>query len=287
MAKSHNLMTAIKEGKYTTVHNVKLHFQDMGSGEPVLLLHGWPTSSFLYRNIMPQIARNNRVIALDLPGFGLSEKNPRTTYSFRFYSKILSGFLEKLKIDSIGLAVHDLGGPVGLFWACCNPEKITKLAILNTLVYPEMSWAVKLFILMIKMPLFNSFLTSPSGLRIAMRFGIKDIKQHTREMFDGTTEPFKTADDRKALLKAGSDLQPKGFFLIAQRIKSFKIPVRIIYGEADKILPDIAQTVRRLQVDLPQAEVIPIPGCSHFLQEDRPELVSRLLADFFRGLKEK
>ena len=70
-------------------------------------------------------------------------------------------------------------------------------------------------------------------------------------------------------------------FMISERIKSFQMPVRIIYGEADLILPDIKETVQRLKKDIPSAEVFSLPNCGHFLQEDRPIEVSKYLSDFF------
>ncbi len=96
------------------VDGLRLHYLESGSGEPVLLLHGWPTSSFLYRNVIGHVAQNSRAIALDLPGFGSSDKPLDASYSFRFYSRVLDGFLSALGIDKTSLVVHDLGGPVGL-----------------------------------------------------------------------------------------------------------------------------------------------------------------------------
>ncbi len=271
------------EDKYMTVNNIRLHYRDLGpeDGAPVLLLHGWPTSSFLWRNVVPEMTKHNRVLLLDLPGFGLSDKSPDIAYTFRFFQKILDGFLENLGIDKVGLGVHDLGGPVGLYWACNNLERVSKLAILNTLVYPEMSWAVKLFIFMTKMPLINSLLVSPMGLRFAIEFGVHDKRKLKPDAREGTAAPFKTDADRRALLKAGGDLNPKGFFLMANRLPKYTGPVRIIYGARDGILPDIAETVDRLKKDLPQSQVTVLPDCGHFLQEEEPEQVGRHLAEFF------
>jgi pimeloyl-ACP methyl ester carboxylesterase len=125
---------------------LRVAYRELGQGPPVLLVHGWPTSSFLWRNVMPHIARANRVVAIDLPGFGESDKPVGIRYNFAFFDGILEGFLAKLGIAELGLAVHDLGGPIGLHWAVDRPERVTRLALLNTLVYPEFSEAVKDFV---------------------------------------------------------------------------------------------------------------------------------------------
>jgi haloalkane dehalogenase len=268
-------------GNYVTVEGIKLHYLDVGSGQPVLLLHGWPTSSFLWRNIIGEIAQKNRAIALDLPGFGLSDKPLDASYSFRFYSKILDAFLNALNIEDIGLVVHDLGGPIGLYWACNNQTRIRKLALLNTIVYPEASWAVIAFVAACRIPLISSLLVSPWGLKMAMQIGISDSSKLTKEVVQGVQAPFQSKDARLALLKAGYGLNPKGFHEIAQKLPSLKVPVQIIYGESDYILPDVAQTMQRVQKDLPQAKIKVFKNCGHFLQEEHPKEIGLLLADFF------
>jgi haloalkane dehalogenase len=121
-------------------------YREAGSGPPVLLLHGWPTSSFLWREVMEPIARANRVVAPDLPGFGASDKPLDVEYDFDFFESTLDGLLAQLGIEETGLAVHDLGGPIGVHWALRRPGRVTRLALLNTLLYPDFSDAVLAFI---------------------------------------------------------------------------------------------------------------------------------------------
>jgi haloalkane dehalogenase len=235
----------------------------------------------LWRNIAPRIADRNQVIALDLPGFGQSDKPLDVSYSFRFYSEILDGFLAALNIEAVGLAVHDLGGPVGLHWACHHPERVSKLALLNTLVYPKMSWAVVVFVAACRIPGIRSLLAGPSGLRFGMKVGIHDPDKVTQEILDGVLAPFVTREARAALLKAGSGLHPSGFKDIARLLPSLTMPVRIVYGENDRILPDVAETMRHVARDLPQAQVTSLADCGHFLQEEKPDEIGEILADFF------
>ena len=81
------------------------------------------------------------MIALDLPGFGASEKPLGTHYGFELFERAIDDFLAALEIDEVGLAVHDLGGPIGVHWALGRPERVTKLAVLNTLAVSRSSRA--------------------------------------------------------------------------------------------------------------------------------------------------
>lgn len=274
-------MTTDTASEIVEVDGLRLHYLSAGEGETVVLLHGWPTSSFLWRNVLPAIAAHNRVIALDLPGFGRSDKPLEASYSFRFFSKVLDGFFEALGIESLSFAVHDLGGPVGLFWACHHRERIRRLALLNTLVYPEASWAVAAFVMAVRTPGVRDLLTSPWGLAKALRWGVADPRRLADDAVPGIREPFRTRADRRALAKAGQNLSPKGFREIARLLPELECPVRIVYGERDRYLPDVAKTMARVCRDLPQAEATALPDCGHFLQEERPDEVGRLLSEFF------
>lgn len=266
-----------------TVENIKLHYLMGGTGDPVLLLHGFPTSSFLWRNVAPPMLAKNTVIALDLPGFGQSDKPLDVSYSFRFFDRILTQFLDALNYEKIGLGVHDVGGPLGLYWAIHHPERVQKLALLNTLVYPEFSWAVIAFVVALKIPGLRWLATSGWGLKKTLQIGVYDRTRLTPEAIAGIQAPFPTPESRRALIKAGTNLHPNGFKEIARALPNFKIPVRIIYGEKDRILPDVAKTMQRVAADLPQAVITSLPDCGHFLQEERPDEVGRLLAEFFAG----
>jgi pimeloyl-ACP methyl ester carboxylesterase len=263
------------------VEGLQLAYRELGDGPPVLLLHGWPTSSFLWREVMRPIARTNRVVALDLPGFGASDKPVNIRYSFDFFGRALDLFLARLGIDQLGLAVHDLGGPVGLHWALDRPRRLTKLALLNTLVYPEFSAAVKEFIRACAASDLREKITSPSGLESIMRDGLADPTKLDAAVLAAVQEPFRTVEARRALADAGIGLSRKGFVEIARWLPTLRIPVRVVYGARDRVLPDVADTMARVKVDLPQAEVTVLADCGHFLQEEAPAEVGELLARFF------
>ncbi len=268
-------------GDYLDLDDLRLHYVASGAGDPVVLLHGWPTSSFVWRKVMPALAEGNRVIAFDLPGYGLSDKPLDASYSFRFFDRVMDGALDALGIETTGLAVHALGGPLGLYWACQHPERLSRLAILNTMIYPDFHWAVMLFGAACRLPGLRSMITSPRGLKYTMRMGVADRSRLSDEVVSAVLAPFASRDARRALIKTAVNLSPKGFQELASKLPSLEVPVRVVYGERDRILPDVARTMRRVQRDLPQAKVTALADCGHLLQEERPEEVGRLLAEFF------
>lgn len=269
--------------KMSTVHvrELDLAYRSLGEGPLVLLLHGWPTSSYLWRHVMPAIAANNRVLALDLPGFGQSSK-PLATYDFAFFDSVLDGFLEALGIQALALAAHDLGGPIALHWTLNRPERVTRLALLNTLVYPEFAPSAIDFVRGLLTPRRREVMTSPQGLADILREGTSDGFTLGDDVIRAVQQPFIAPDARRALAAAGAGLRPAGFVEIARRLAGLTIPVRVVYGAQDRLLPDIATTVARLRVDLPQAEITELAGAGHFVQEEAPEQVGDLLARFFR-----
>ncbi|MEM7114857.1 MAG: alpha/beta fold hydrolase [Chloroflexota bacterium] len=272
------------KSEFVEVDDLRLHYLIAGEGEAVLLLHGWPTSAYLWRNVMPAMAQTHRVIALDLPGYGQSTKRPSDSFSFFYHEKALDGFLATLGIDKIHLVVHDLGGPVGLFWAVRQLERVHSLTFLNTIVYPDFSWGVKLFAFMTMAPGIRSWLSSPRGIAWAMRLGVQQKEKLTPKVIANYTDPFQERNVRKTLLKSVQRLSLKGYDEIVAKLFAFEGPVCLIYGENDQILPRIANTMHRLQTSFPQAELTSLPNCGHFLQEDEPEKLGKLLAAFLTGV---
>lgn len=253
---------------FTEVEGVNIHYRTAGSGPVLLLLHGWPTSSYLYRDIIEQVSENHQVIAMDLPGFGKSDKRLEDSYSFRYHTRILNGFLENLNLEKVTLGVHDMGGPIGLYWMIKNMDKVERLILFNTLIYPKFSFMVKLFAFATIAPGIKTALISPWGIKRSMRFGVFNKHKLNQEIIQNYQEPFLGKKERLLLIKTVQRLSMQAYGEIAKFLPQFKGPVLILYGEKDKILPDVARTMTQAKKDLPQATVKSYPNAGHFLQED-------------------
>ena len=265
------------------VDGLTVAYVDAGEGPPLLLLHGWPTSSFLYRNIAPVLARDHRVVVPDLPGFGASSKPVDRQYSLALFGNVLDELVDRLGLDDLGLVVHDLGGPIGVHWALHRPERVSRLAILNTLLYPEFDPSVLEFFTTLMDENKRDRLVSDDGLREILRVGVSDPDSLSAEALEGIAAPFKTSDDRRALAAAGIGLNPDAFADIARLLPGLAIPVLGLYGTDDRILPDVAETFARVRRDVPHAEIEGLSDAGHFLQEEVPGVVAARLARFFAG----
>ena len=129
------------ERKRVAVLDSDMAYVDTGSGEPVVFLHGNPTSSYLWRNVIPPVAAAHRCLAPDLIGMGDSGKNPAGSYRFVDHARYLDAWFEALGLThKVTLVVHDWGSALGFYWAHRNPERIKALAYMEAIVQP-LTWA--------------------------------------------------------------------------------------------------------------------------------------------------
>jgi pimeloyl-ACP methyl ester carboxylesterase len=127
------------QSNFVQVHDSKIHYIDEGKGEPMLFLHGNPTSSYLWRNIIPHLTDKARCIAPDLIGMGKSDK-PDIEYRFFDHARYVEGFIEKMKLKDITLVVHDWGSGLGFHYAMRNEDKISGIAFMESILFPLESW---------------------------------------------------------------------------------------------------------------------------------------------------
>ncbi len=257
----------------------RMHYLDEGSGRPVLLLHGNPTWSFLYRKIIPGVvARGLRAVAPDLIGLGLSEKpHELATHSLRRHGESVLEFVEGLDLKDILLVVQDWGGPMGAWMAAHAGDRVTGLVVLNTsLLRPRHFRAT----------LFHRFAHLPGVSDAAFRFFNFPVPVLGRAQGDPTSIsgdvrrayvwPLRRRVDRAAPLALARMVphrpdHPTVTELEAGDawVRAFTGPVELVWGVKDPIL---GRVLRRHQEALPHARATETPA-GHFLQEEVPDVI--------------
>jgi haloalkane dehalogenase len=252
---------------------LRMHYVDEGAGEPILLLHGEPTWSYLWRNVIPQLP--GRKVAPDLIGFGRSDKPEDIGwYSYDRHVASVTRLVEELDLRGITLVVHDWGGPIGLRFAVENEERVARLAILNTGIgggrAPSETWLR-----------FRAVVRELGGdldvgrlVEAGTSHGLSD---ETRAAYD---DCFPTPASKAGAL-AFPELVPTDpdhpntapMNRVAEALRSWTKPTTVIWGADDRVLP--LQIAEAFVAAIPGATgPVAIEGASHFLQEDNPDAVA-------------
>lgn len=298
-------------------NGLNMHYLDEGSGDPIVLLHGQPTSSYLWRNIIPELAERGRVIVPDLINFGLSDKTDEPLNVVSDHGALFSEFIDTLGIEDVTLVGHDWGGPIELAYAVDNPDNVKALAFFESAIvpFPDVSVASAF------PPQFaQAFWSDPDlleqnaidnnlfieGWLFDPAFGgiANPLTEADKEVY---REPFLDPESREQLAIAPRQLpflDPTGFPILdpdgpggdppeqATDIEAYieftnylattEVPKLLIYGNPGFASPEF---VLSLADAIPGFETQAIGDADnpvyHFIQEDAPEELSAILGEWY------
>lgn len=266
------------EAKYVEIDGVAIHFQQQGLGRPLVLLHGVPTNTYLWRNIVPGLTFGNTIYTLDLMGFGLSEKPQNVTYSIETYVSQLTKFLKNFHLQKPILVGHDIGAPIATLYTLRNPDNVRKLILMNAPLY---SAAPPFNIRLLRTKLIGDMFTGDWFLKRIFRDGVQNQAAMPEALIEEYLQPYH--DDpgaRTALLKCVREfeLRPTLENEITPNLGKIATPTLILWGDGDPYVPlDFA---KKLKDDIPNATLQVVLRTGHFEIEERPEEVRALLKEF-------
>jgi len=272
------------EPVYREWDGMRLAHLDEGEGPTLLLIHGEPTWSFLWRKVMPPLLEAGyRCVVPDLPGFGRSDKpTDLSWYSFERHAAALADLVTELDLKEATAVVHDWGGPLGLYVSSVvEPERFDRLVAMNTGAFnghQQMSdsWHE-----------FAEFVTANEDLPIEPLIGGATSTDITEDVMRGYTAPFDTPES-KAGARAFPSLIPTSPEApgAAEGQETMNVlvaderPSLLLWGVDDPALP-LDPVGRAVQLLFPRAAPLTeVEGASHFLQEDRGEFVGERIAEW-------
>ncbi len=281
------------ESKFAKVLGAKMHYVEEGNGDPILLLHGNPTSSYLWRNIIPYLKSRGRVIAVDLIGMGKSDK-PDIDYYFTDHTDYLEAFIEELGLKNVTLVIHDWGSALGMHYASRHEGNIKGVAFMEPIVPPAAPFpsydAMRIGAIF---KVMRDPKTGPKMLmdenafieRILPGGVMRDL---TEEELDAYRAPFKSRESRKPIWRWPNEVpiggEPVSTTQIVENYSRWMLgtdtPFLLLYVSPGSLLP--LSSVDWLTENLNNIETVFVGGGLHYIQEDQPEFIGRAIADWLR-----
>jgi pimeloyl-ACP methyl ester carboxylesterase len=261
--------------KFATVEGARVRYEDVGSGPPVVMVHGFASSLENWATVAPVVAKGHRVLSMDLKGFGWTDR-PEGDYSPVAQARIVLGLMHQRGIDRAAVVAHSWGSSIALQMAMLAPERVSRLALYDAWVYEEQ---LPTFFLMARADvigefLFSTWYTERTDERISFAF-------YDKEKF--VTEPFVELVD-KALERPGTvaaalaATRGQTFGKWQERYKTIQQPALLLWGREDEVT--LLSFGERLSKDLPHAKMIVYPRCGHFPMLEVPSQSNRDLLAF-------
>ena len=269
-------------GRHFTAGGVRSFVREQGRGADVVLLHGVPTSSFLYRKVLPRLAdQGMRAIAFDLPGLGLADRPERFDYSWSGLASWIGEAVDALEVGRCHLVLHDIGGPIGCEWAIRNPERVLSVTALNTMLDPQTfsrPWTMQPFAVRGVAPIWLHSTPPPLFAALFRLQGLVDPKAVSRAEIYAYLALLKRLDRGRAFLRImrGFELTSEKSRFLVEGLAERPFPTRIVWGDRDPAIGLDQLEIAKRVLGVPDPVLLP---AKHFLQEDQAPALAYAIAD--------
>lgn len=279
---------------YLDIDGVKIHYVDEGKGDPIVFLHGIPTWSYLWRNIIPSVSQHARCIAPDLVGMGKSDK-PDIKYSIFEHIAYIEKFIEKLNLKNVTLVLHGWGSVVGFHYAMNHPENIKAIVFYESHVRATVKWDMLSLPVQELVTLFDNreksyqkVINDNFFIKTALPLGL--MRTLTPEEIKNYSEPYSTAKSRRPLWqyvlelptgKAETDVV-KMIHDYSMKLRVSKIPKLMLYAVPGFITT--IETVQWCKDNIANLETVDLGEDYHFAQETIPEKFAQEIISWYKIL---
>lgn len=270
---------------YFNINGNRMHYITAGKGPTLLFVHGTPSWSFEFRNIIKHLSSNYTCIAIDHIGFGLSDKPVKYDYSPQQQTQNLTDFISAKKLENITLILHDFGGPIGLHYATEHSQNIKAVVVINSWMWssreePDFNKTQKI---LNSCPLRFLYLY----LNFSARFLLPRtfVKKPTKKILKHYRKPFPKKNDRYGMLGfliALANGQDWFDSLWQIRGRLAEKPSLLLWGMGDPLLKP--SSISKFKEIFPNITIIRFENCGHFPHEERPEKSAKAIHDFLETI---
>jgi 2-hydroxymuconate-semialdehyde hydrolase len=264
-----------KPGHVVSIDGVGVHYLEAGEGPPLILIHGLGASTFTFQRVFPELARRFRVVALDLKGFGFSDR-PEGDYTLTAQAHLVRQLMDRLGIERASVLGHSMGGAVAMRLALAYPERVERLILASSASDLELGrriWGAALLGRLL--PLVAPFTLHNRRFReLSLKSGFYDSDHCTEQVIEGYMLPGRVHGHLRAL---GDTMAHWGRDLPLRPDRIIH-PTLVLWGEADRWLPP--SRGERLHRLIAGSRLEVVSGGGHLFLQEQPESSLRLIEDF-------
>jgi pimeloyl-ACP methyl ester carboxylesterase len=266
-------------GEFVDLAGARLYYYaagTRGAGEPVVFLHGFPTSGHLWADVVPLVPAGHRVVVLDLLGYGRSDRPRAGLVGIKAHAERVIELFDLLGINYACVVGHDIGGGIAQWLAVRYPQRVSRLCLVDSVAFAE--WPTRDVKLARAMLPLTRHLPPTWLLSILRRDLLRGYEDHDRgaRSIELYVRPFASAEGRDAFMEHLLALDSTDTVSVASRLKDVVAPTAIVWGEHDPFLP--VSIGKRLQQAIPGATLDVVPSARHFTPEDSPRPIGNALA---------
>ena len=267
-------------GKFIQLdNNINVHYVEKGTGKRnIILIHGFSSSVYTWKDVIGPLSRDYHVYALDLPGFGFSDK-PRDnfTYDYENFAHTVRKFMDEKGIGKATVAGSSMGGGVAVKFAVLYPQRTDRVILVDSAGYARTEGHGPLDLL--AKPLLGRFLfslNSPAAMKVILqRTSFHDDNLVTDERAQAYFKPFRVDGAAQAARTTFKNISGAS---LAQDIKKINKPTLILWGANDELIPPIY--AKSFNSDIKGSKLVMVPGCGHLPEEENPEAFVKAVLEF-------
>ena len=269
------------ESHFADVDGARIHYVDEGSGPPLLLLHGNPTWSFLYRDLITGLRDRYRCIAPDHPGFGLSTAPSSYGHTPAEHARVLERLIDQLDLQDVTMMVQDWGGPIGFAVATRQPDRFSAFVIGNTWAWPKADPGTRVFSRLLGGPLGGYLILRRNFFVESILPGNVKRRKLPPAAMDAYRGPFPTPESRRPIHVLPREiLRSRPFLAETERALPTLSdrPALLVWPTRDIAFTE--RELRRWEQMFPNHRTVILEGAGHYIQEDAPEEIIEAIREW-------
>lgn len=273
--------------KISLEDGIELAYSDEGQGETIIFIHGLGSYIPAYDKIIPELSKTYRCIAIDLPGYGKSSKDPHNGM-MSFYADVIHQFAEKMELGKFSLAGHSMGGQISMVYSLMWPKDLNQLILFAPAGFERFSAGQKEWFADVMTPVLVKN-TTYEGIETNLAYNFYKLPKDAEFMITDRIAMRKASDFEGYCFAVSNSVAGMVSEPVIDKLSEIKVPTLIFFGENDQLIPNrylnpgkTEKVAEYGHQQIPNSQLIMIPKCGHFLMFEKPDIVIKNMKAFLK-----